>query len=99
MRSHALAGLAPAALSWSCLLPLWLMLFVDRVRGLNFTVAGGQIFTPGLAILDAPQPGTPLGGGGFRFLFLLVSVLSIMVAFPTSRFPCTLPGMHGGRRN
>ncbi|KAK1752471.1 WD40 repeat-like protein [Echria macrotheca] len=30
--------------------------------GLSFVVAGGQIFTPGLAILDAPQPGTPLGG-------------------------------------
>lgn len=33
--------------------------------GLNFVVAGGQIFTPGLAILDAPQPGTPLGGGSY----------------------------------
>ncbi|KAI1082792.1 hypothetical protein F5B20DRAFT_484544 [Whalleya microplaca] len=30
--------------------------------GLNFTIAGGQIFTPGFAVLDAPQPGTPLGG-------------------------------------
>ncbi|CAJ2501748.1 Uu.00g046010.m01.CDS01 [Anthostomella pinea] len=29
---------------------------------LNFTTAGGQIFTPGFAVLDAPQPGTPLGG-------------------------------------
>ncbi|KAM7209069.1 hypothetical protein V8F20_000678 [Naviculisporaceae sp. PSN 640] len=29
---------------------------------LNFTVAGGQIFTPGLAVVNAPQPGTPLGG-------------------------------------
>jgi len=33
-----------------------------HAQGLNFVVAGGQIFTPGLAILDAPQPGTPLGG-------------------------------------
>jgi hypothetical protein len=31
-------------------------------QDLNFVVAGGQIFTPGLAIVDAPQPGTPLGG-------------------------------------
>ncbi|KAK0632830.1 hypothetical protein B0T14DRAFT_491109 [Immersiella caudata] len=31
-------------------------------QDLNFVVAGGQIFTPGLAILNAPQPGTPLGG-------------------------------------
>ncbi|TDZ30139.1 hypothetical protein C8035_v003221 [Colletotrichum spinosum] len=29
---------------------------------LNFTIANGQIYTPGLVILDAPQPGTPLGG-------------------------------------
>ncbi|KAF9894094.1 hypothetical protein FE257_009067 [Aspergillus nanangensis] len=26
------------------------------------TVVNGQIFTPGLAIIDAPQPNTPLGG-------------------------------------
>uniref|UniRef100_L2FV32 Uncharacterized protein n=1 Tax=Colletotrichum fructicola (strain Nara gc5) TaxID=1213859 RepID=L2FV32_COLFN len=31
-------------------------------QNLNFTIANGQIFTPGLVILDAPQPGTPLGG-------------------------------------
>ncbi|KAK0657657.1 hypothetical protein B0T16DRAFT_453094 [Cercophora newfieldiana] len=31
-------------------------------QDLNFVVAGGQVFTPGLAILNAPQPGTPLGG-------------------------------------
>ncbi|KXJ95803.1 hypothetical protein Micbo1qcDRAFT_201149 [Microdochium bolleyi] len=29
---------------------------------LNFTIHNGQIFTPGLAVLNAPQPGTPLGG-------------------------------------
>ncbi|KAL2154782.1 hypothetical protein VTH82DRAFT_3458 [Thermothelomyces myriococcoides] len=28
----------------------------------EFTIANGQIFTPGLVIVDAPQPGTPLGG-------------------------------------
>ncbi|KAH7035314.1 uncharacterized protein B0I36DRAFT_90942 [Microdochium trichocladiopsis] len=28
----------------------------------EFTIANGQIFTPGPAVLDAPQPGTPLGG-------------------------------------
>ncbi|KAI1501715.1 hypothetical protein F5X99DRAFT_381477 [Biscogniauxia marginata] len=32
------------------------------VSAVNFTIAGGQIFTPGFAVLDAPQPGTPLGG-------------------------------------
>lgn len=31
----------------------------------NFTIINGQIFTPGLAIVDAPQPNTPLGGGKF----------------------------------
>jgi hypothetical protein len=31
-------------------------------EGANFTIIGGQIFTPGLAIVDAPQPNTPLGG-------------------------------------
>ena len=29
----------------------------------NFTVVNGQVYTPGLAIVDAPQPNTPLGGG------------------------------------
>jgi hypothetical protein len=28
-----------------------------------FTIINGQIYTPGLAIIDAPQPYTPLGGG------------------------------------
>ncbi|RYO80178.1 hypothetical protein DL766_001295 [Monosporascus sp. MC13-8B] len=34
----------------------------SQVRAADFTIAGGQIFTPGFAILNAPQPGTPLGG-------------------------------------
>lgn len=29
----------------------------------DFDVVNGQIYTPGLAIVDAPQPFTPLGGG------------------------------------
>lgn len=35
------------------------------VRGAaqNFTIHNGQIFTPGFAVLNAPQPNTPLGGG------------------------------------
>ena len=28
----------------------------------NFTIVNGQIYTPGLAIIDAPQPFTPEGG-------------------------------------
>ncbi|KAI1490373.1 hypothetical protein F5X96DRAFT_636403 [Biscogniauxia mediterranea] len=35
---------------------------VHWAAAVNFTIAGGQIFTPGFAVLDAPQPGTPLGG-------------------------------------
>jgi hypothetical protein len=37
----------------------------------NFTIVDGQIYTPGLAIIDAPQPFTPEGGGqtSFRFRF------------------------------
>lgn len=29
----------------------------------NFTIVNGLVFTPGLAIVDAPQPYTPVGGG------------------------------------
>jgi hypothetical protein len=28
-------------------------------------IINGQIFTPGIAIVDSPQPNTPLGGGKF----------------------------------
>lgn len=34
----------------------------------NFTIVNGQLYTPGLAIVDAPQPYTPLGGGTSIFL-------------------------------
>ncbi|KAI9171391.1 hypothetical protein HJFPF1_00873 [Paramyrothecium foliicola] len=43
--------LAPAAL-----------LAAQTVAQQNFTIHNGQIFTPGFAVLNAPQPGTPLGG-------------------------------------
>ncbi|PLB33137.1 uncharacterized protein BDW47DRAFT_130728 [Aspergillus candidus] len=29
---------------------------------MSFNIVNGQIYTPGLAIVDAPQPNTPLGG-------------------------------------
>ncbi|KAK4202284.1 hypothetical protein QBC40DRAFT_221842 [Triangularia verruculosa] len=38
------------------------LLFTSLSAALEFTIAGGQIFTPGLAVLNSPQPGTPLGG-------------------------------------
>lgn len=31
----------------------------------SFTTSNGQIFTPGFVVLNAPQPGTPLGGGAY----------------------------------
>lgn len=35
-------------------------------RALNAQqIVNGQIYTPGIAIVDAPQPNTPLGGGKF----------------------------------
>jgi hypothetical protein len=40
-----------------------LLLAARLSSALNFTVSNGQIYTPGLVIVDAPQPGTPLGGG------------------------------------
>ncbi|KAK2610448.1 hypothetical protein N8I77_003876 [Diaporthe amygdali] len=44
---------------WSAaLLPL---LFTSALCQ-NFTISNGQIFTPGFAVLDSPQPGTPMGG-------------------------------------
>ncbi|KAI1145498.1 hypothetical protein F4825DRAFT_443683 [Nemania diffusa] len=39
-----------------------LSLLAASTLALDFVTSGGQIFTPGFAILDAPQPGTPLGG-------------------------------------
>ncbi|OQD88298.1 hypothetical protein PENANT_c004G06730 [Penicillium antarcticum] len=32
----------------------------------NFTLVNGQVYTPGLAIIDAPQPNTPLGGDNLQ---------------------------------
>ncbi|KAH6853808.1 hypothetical protein B0I37DRAFT_16176 [Chaetomium sp. MPI-CAGE-AT-0009] len=39
-----------------------LLVAARMTSALNFTIANGQIFTPGLVIVDAPQPDTPLGG-------------------------------------
>jgi hypothetical protein len=43
--------------------PLGVFVQVLAASAQDFIVSGGQIFTPGLAVVDAPQPGTPLGGG------------------------------------
>ncbi|KUI67845.1 hypothetical protein VM1G_02646 [Cytospora mali] len=45
-------------LLYTALLPL----LVTHGVGQNFTISNGQIYTPGFAILDSPQPGTPMGG-------------------------------------
>ncbi|KAI2635289.1 hypothetical protein GGS21DRAFT_515146 [Xylaria nigripes] len=41
---------------------LFCPLFFGSTLAVDFVTSGGQIFTPGFAILDSPQPGTPLGG-------------------------------------
>ena len=40
-----------------------MVLLAGRGAAHNLTIHNGQIFTPGFAVLNAPQPGTPLGGG------------------------------------
>ncbi|KAL2271225.1 hypothetical protein VTJ83DRAFT_596 [Remersonia thermophila] len=39
-----------------------ILLAAGTTSAQSFTIANGQIFTPGLVIVNAPQPGTPLGG-------------------------------------
>ncbi len=63
-----------------------LPLFSGLASGLNFTVAGGQIYTPGLAIVDAPQPGTPEGGGSFLRFPGTRKVLSRLTALLSPAF-------------
>ncbi|KAF3935334.1 hypothetical protein ABW19_dt0208224 [Dactylella cylindrospora] len=48
-----------------------LSLVTSSHAAINFTIIGGQIFTPGLAIVNAPQPFTPLGGRKSLFTHLL----------------------------
>jgi hypothetical protein len=53
----------------------------------NFTIVNGQLYTPGLAIVDAPQPYTPLGGG--TSIFLNVRIFANKLASkPSSRDRC-----------
>lgn len=51
------------------MIPFLMHLFILAVHAAassnNFTIVNGQVFTPGLAIVDAPQPYTPLGGGEY----------------------------------
>lgn len=38
--------------------------FMQHARATQeFVINNGQIFTPGFAILNSPQPETPMGGG------------------------------------
>ncbi|KIX02144.1 uncharacterized protein Z518_08083 [Rhinocladiella mackenziei CBS 650.93] len=54
--------------AWSCRAPkvLLCLIFACYVQATatasNFTIVNGQIYTPGLGIIDAPQPFTPEGG-------------------------------------
>lgn len=40
----------------------------------SFNIVNGQIYTPGLAIVDAPQPNTPLGGGESSIVFYSIDI-------------------------
>lgn len=40
-----------------------LLTVASATENMEFVTYNGQIFTPGFAVLNAPQPGTPLGGG------------------------------------
>ena len=43
----------------------------------NFTIVNGQVYTLGLAIVDAPQPNTPLGGGKSNTILYQLSLTEI----------------------
>jgi hypothetical protein len=42
-------------------------------------IVNGQIYTPGIAIVDSPQPNTPLGGGEFLVKELFRRLLKLIV--------------------
>ncbi|KAH0848402.1 hypothetical protein AYO21_05097 [Fonsecaea monophora] len=56
MRTSVVSPSLPRALALACLI----LTCVQAAA--NFTIVNGQIYTPGLAIIDAPQPFTPEGG-------------------------------------
>ncbi|KIW83885.1 hypothetical protein Z517_03131 [Fonsecaea pedrosoi CBS 271.37] len=56
MRTSVVLPSLPRALALACLI----LTCVHAAA--NFTIVNGQIYTPGLAIIDAPQPFTPEGG-------------------------------------
>jgi hypothetical protein len=41
------------------------LLFLPLLAGWSYAqaIVNGQIWTPGIVLVDAPQPNTPLGGG------------------------------------
>jgi hypothetical protein len=44
------------------------------VRSINAqAIVNGQIYTPGIALVDAPQPNTPLGGGNLNLHSVITS--------------------------
>jgi hypothetical protein len=62
----------------------------QQVDPYNYTIINGQIFTPGLAIVDAPQPNTPLGGGTPFFPSPLFTVSPLT---QSTQRTCTSPSM------
>lgn len=84
-------------LGWRIYIVSFIMiLFASKIFALSFLAQGlaaqqivnGQIYTPGIAIIDAPQPNTPLGGGTTSFiLYLNCAYLSRLL---TGRSRCIL---------
>jgi hypothetical protein len=59
---------------------------VFLASGLNAQqIVNGQVYTPGIAIVDAPQPNTPLGGGEFSCQI----ILSPVYVFTGDRLPAS----------
>jgi hypothetical protein len=53
-------------------------------------IVNGQIFTPGIAIVDSPQPNTPLGGGESFCRVIPDGTVLMADRSPASRDRCEL---------
>jgi hypothetical protein len=85
--------------AWTLGIVLQLTCSVIAQSTSNFTIVGGQIYTPGLAIVDAPQPFTPLGGGKLaeQSTNNVSQLISNVQTF--SKSPSIYPGMAGYHRD
>ena len=70
---------------------IWLLgataLFIAKTRADEESIVhDGQLATPGLVIVNAPQPNTPLGGGNYWFPRIMIECLT-----KTLQTRCTFP--------